>query len=230
MSISEDQEIKEYITAPSKRGAAISSALSLVFILFAIGIADLSQPRSFPVAGLPIKPDFAPILLYLIMAFSFISWLYRFEIERRYAGKFIQPSVKDLISDLRHKIINQYKEQDLGPNEAKLESRFPVRPEYRDLFKVDMNAPTGFKYSRIADVDVSKYDGSAMQYFDAQKSHKERTRLRQNAEDEIQQLKKIDGGLSWHSEVTYVYIPISLYFSALLSEVLRQFSIFPIVN
>ena len=231
MADKEENELIEYVSAPSKRAAALSSTISLVYLLHAIGIADLTAASRLPITGTPVQSEYTEHLVYWAMVFFFVMWGVRYDYERKYQGEKLQAQTQSIRRDFDHKSRNHWRLETLEQYETRLEERLGNVDLYKDCYLKDDSKEAGYKYSLCPDDEQNplQRDQEWKRYIEKRTANDSKERARASAKSDLDRINNIEMGLSFHSRFNFEIVPIAAFACAVLSALVAHFGVFPLL-
>ena len=215
-----DNEIREYVTPASKRGAAISSTLSLIIILKALGAIPYTEVIRIPIINLPITNEAASILLPLMALIFFFMWGARYMYEYRYAGSVRQDQTQTLKAEVDY--LDKGVSDGLN-NIAERENTFKEQlsrseQEFQAAFDLNHSAQAGY-HVRLKS-GKEKIGAANEQWRSLVQARGQLNEIQERRDVKFDSYKNrlnIDNGLNFLSQLGYVWAPISLFVAAITS-------------
>lgn len=219
-------EIREYISGPSKRGAAIVTSLGAIFSLYCIGIVDLKHGGTIFGSGISVDGRYLPALLFILLLAATASWAARLWSERKFqeVGK-QQEVVKQAVTEKAYQEEQQAAirlrdaKKALAARESQILNCREGREPWTTGLQHDPTRPLGerlyFEPNREVTESVWKnYESKRQEFLDAAGANENSAAL-------FKEVSFYENILRHVSLINYIYLPASLSGFALLGGIVK---------
>ena len=220
--------LKEHVSAQSKRGAAISSTASTIYLLYSWGAATNGETVRLPFLNVPLDPLAAFPFMFLASLVAFLSWISRYVVERMHTEAFMQEgTAKALKADTV--AINNLNIARANVQHADQALRVlldhPHHEQQRKLFEVCENAPEGFSVNLCGDErQIQDLRSQWNEVTTARAKYEGATNHARDTGIRLRKLKSGDAGFGHRAKLLYEVYPVCAFFGVFVTALIQSIS------